>query len=1240
MLYCRFCGSELPVNARFCGRCGSVLGAATEGRTDLSSSPEQDVQSAGSYAEDSQAVLFDLPFAAGWPGDLQTPMANAPMVKGTPQSGGTPIVHGTPSTPNTLPGQSLDQGALPPHHLHSPQHSTEPFHQMHPPHHRIESSPPHQVRQPRPSPIHHRQTGSLHPPTHPPYRSPHHRRAHRHPRSRIVGWSLIGLSCLIIIAGGISALFILFSPTPSLSLSGSGHVLSGGLIHLHGKGFTPGGSVALSLDGSIALTAQQLGTTGPERYDTQADAASALGILAAQQLYLPTASNGTIHVRSDGTFDVVTVADSHWSLGSHTIHAVELASSHSAVLPITIVAGPAQLSVRPTSLDLGNLQMSTKVIVAVEVGNTGGQRLTWTADTKGTLGISVQTRTGTIAPGSLYQFIHVVVDTTHLKVGDYSTILRISSNAGEAQVRIKFKIILPLPKKQAKLAISRASLDFGTWQVGNQVMLQMAVSNLGTQRLAWKVDAGIAHWLTLDKNAGTIEPGGLPQTIYVTADTTRLPAGNYSALLYISSNGGNAQIGATIVVTPQPQPPTPPTTNPIQPRLKVDPARFNANTDCSYTHGQGWICLAILSSARDAQRNLDWSASGSGLSGITFFPSHLTLAPGDSVGVNVIIPDTKCHATATLTFRGPANTVQVPWSCEPWPTTLIVIPMTFDAYTDCSSDNNNHRDWHCPATLISDPGNQADLNWSASGSGDGRPTFSPSGGTLSPGQQMDVTITLDTTCPASAHFTFTGGASPRTALWNCEPVKLIIDPDHFSNQSCPYTDGGWTCTAMLRSDNNARGNLDWSASASSNLPDVTFTPSSGTVSVGQSVPVSIFVPNGDCEDGTFNFAGPADPLTVPWSCTQPPILKVSQSSIDANTDCTYKEGWTCTLMLGSDQKAKADLNWSAASSGISGISFSPSNGSLSPGQQVPVTITVPSASCPAPTTSLTFSGGAQPVTVPWSCSPPTLAVNPNTFNTPDPHCSYTPPSADPGGWSCTETLSLAHPGDPDLNWSTPASLGGSGAVQYNPSSGTLSAGQKTPVTVTIADMVCPASITFSFLASAGNALDVPWACAAPMLTVPTSQSNCTTDNNGNLVCSDTLALALGSQGDLNWSASAGSDLPGATFNPPNGTLAPGQPVQVTVAVPAGDCPTGHYSYTAVGDAANAVSVTWNCPATPTAAPTDTPTPSQSSILVFPLVLVVGLGSFCWNTTRMRCHRTKRFRGRLLRSLRERIRRFE
>ena len=1061
MLYCRFCGSEVPDHARFCGRCGSVLGAAPEGRTDLSSSPEQDVQSSGSYAGDSQAILFDLPFAAGLSRDLQTPMANAPMVKGMPQPGGTPVVHGTPSILDTPPGPNLDQGALPPHHLHSPQHSAEPFHQMRPPHPRIESSPLHQARPPHPSVIHHRQTGSLHPPTRSPYRSHHHGQANRHhrqPSGRIIGWSLIGLSCLIIIAGGISALFILFSPTPALSLSGSSHVLSGGLMHLHGSGFTPGGSVALSLDGSIALTAQQLGTTGPERYDTQADAASALGILAAHQLYLPAASNGTIHVRSDGTFDVVTVADSHWSLGSHTIHAVELASSHSAVLPITIVAGPAQLSVRPTSLDLGNLQIGTKVIVAVEVGNTGGQRLTWTADTKGTPGISVLTNTGTIAPGSLHQFIHVVVDTTHLKVGDYSTTLRISSNVGDAQVRIKLKVIPPLPRKQAKLVISRGSLVFGTWQVGNQVTLQMAVSNLGTQRLVWKVDAGIAHWLTLDRNAGTIEPGGLPQTIYVTADTSQLQARYYSALLHISSNGGNAQIGATIVVTPQPKPPTPPRTNPIQPILKAYPARFNANTDCSYTHGQGWICPAILSSTRNAQRNLDWSAASSGLSGITFFPSHLTLAPGDSVEVNVILPDTKCRAAATFTFRGPANTVQVPWSCQPWPTRLIVIPMTFDAYTDCSSDNNNHRDWHCPATLITDPGNQADLSWSASGSGDGRPTFSPSGGTLSPGQQKDVTITLDTTCEASANFTFTGGTSQTTASWYCgSPGRLIIDPDHFSNQSCPHTDGGWTCTAMLRSDNNARGNLDWSASASSNLPDVTFTPPSGTVPVGQSVPVSIFVPYGDCEDGTFSFAGPANTLTVPWSCT--------------------------------------------------------------------------------------------------------------------------------------ETLSLAHPGDPDLNWSTPASLGGSGAVQYSPSSGTLSAGQKTPVTVTIADMVCPASITLSFLVSGGSALDVPWACGAPMLTASTSQHNCPPDDNGNFVCNDTLALAPGSQGDLNWSASAGSDLPGVTFSPSNGTLSPGQPVQVTVTIPANDCPTGHYSYTAVGDAANAVSVTWNCTATPTPTSTDTPTPA-------------------------------------------------
>src|SRR5947209_10089625 len=107
MLYCRFCGSGLPDDARFCGGCGSAVSVAAEGVTHLGSSPERGMlapdaptfisspsqpvlmkrqqdeldstfrpnpsgeggvlysqESAEAHTDESQALLLDLPFVA------------------------------------------------------------------------------------------------------------------------------------------------------------------------------------------------------------------------------------------------------------------------------------------------------------------------------------------------------------------------------------------------------------------------------------------------------------------------------------------------------------------------------------------------------------------------------------------------------------------------------------------------------------------------------------------------------------------------------------------------------------------------------------------------------------------------------------------------------------------------------------------------------------------------------------------------------------------------------------------------------------------------------------------------------------------------------------------------------------------------------------------------------------------------------------------------------------------------
>jgi serine/threonine protein kinase len=111
----------------------------------------------------------------------------------------------------------------------------------------------------------------------------------------------------------------------------------------------------------------------------------------------------------------------------------------------------------------------------------------------------------------------------------------------------------------------------------------------------------------------------------------------------------------------------------------------------------------------------------------------------------------------------------------------------------------------------------------------------------------------------------------------------------------------------------------------------------------------------------------ATPTAKPTPTPKPtPGLIVTPSQFSAETDCTRHGPWyTCSATLSAPQSNQGNLAWSASSSGLDQVSFNPSAGVLSPGQQQQVTIHV-RGNCPH-TGSLTFSGGGRTVTVTWSC---------------------------------------------------------------------------------------------------------------------------------------------------------------------------------------------------------------------------------------------------------------------------------
>ena len=1290
MQHCKFCDSEQSDIARFCANCGRPFHVSGEGATAATTPSGANIP-----------IIEPVSNTTGSHAPAQTDELNARATSSQPEQSGQGdvwhsqsapgYVHGEPITP--VPSTPATPYPQPPYPVTGSQPVYQPL--MAPP-------PPPETLRLRTNRLRTLQLRTLQlrtqhrtAPISNPYEAPRHyswwslRRLHGGISTL---WILVVVGILLL-TSGIGATLALVPATLSLS-NGGNAVTPGSSFRMHGQGFLPGGDINLLFDDRVALSPQPGSATGAFTYGEGTGKAASSFMYAGGSMQQSSTPNSPLHVSTVGTFDVTIAAGANWSQGTHTIRATEGAGLRSAVLKFTMLPQAAKLNVAPSFLNLGQLEAGQKVLLPVQLANTGGQQLHWVSDTGSTRWLTVVSREGELQADSLQQAINLAIDTTHLKIGHYFSSLRVSSNGGEERVGVSLIVIPPAAhaqSEQAKLNLPSLSLDFGTQTANTQATMLTSISNLGTQKLSWKADTGKTPWLNLSKNAGVIQPGGSPQSLYVTIDTTKLTVGTYAATLNIRSNGGNKQVKISLVVVPLPLP-SPPTTSSTQTALSqllASPTSLKGDVDCSHAQGQGWTCETTLSNARNAQSALNWSASSSGIGGISFYPAKGVLEPGQSIQVNTIIQETHCPAIANFVFAGPANNVTVPWSCVASPSTLLISPLNFNAGTDCTAAQG--QSWTCSAT-VSNTNAQGTLYWSASSKGMSGITFFPTNGLLASGQTMQVNITVPhASCPTTAVFSFKGPTTTTTVPWSCSPPTLAVNASSL-NFGTRMT--GTKQALSLMVSNNGGQQLSWNANpgnaswltldsnsgtlqpgeqqaiqvtadtmqlsagnysvplqlssnggnakvqvslvvtntpqctlvlpavngqtfvttAGSNPSSQRFTISTkdctGSVSIaptiltggnwlavtstrttlasGQSATITTSVTsanlNPDAYAGAISLAITNDATTVDSSTvgvmlnvTPPPQGNISLQNLDASSCPQASNGsWICQIAVSSPQSNQSALNWSV-SSDIPGVTYSVSNGSLSPNQTTQTTITIPNNECTSGTFTFTFQGNT--IAAPWSC---TMG---RTLEAALDSCSY----ATNIGWNCTITVVSPGTNNTSLNWSA-SNIGMSG-VSLNPSSGTLTYGQSVQVTMQIPDSVCPASTTITFTGPDNN-VALPWSCAAPTLTVSypngATQAQCTQNSDGSYTCVNIVALAPGSQGDLNWSAS--TNMSGVTFSPSSGTLSPNTTLSVTETIPASIC-SGSFTYS--GQNANVVSVPWSCPVTPTPTPTDTPTPTAT-----------------------------------------------
>ncbi len=432
-----------------------------------------------------------------------------------------------------------------------------------------------------------------------------------------------------------------------------------------------------------------------------------------------------------------------------------------------------------------------------------------------------------------------------------------------------------------------------------------------------------------------------------------------------------------------------------------------------------------------------------------------------------------------------------------------------------------------------------------------------------------------TSCPGNADLFFDGPDNNFETPWSCQQdVTLSIQQNNFSSTgSCSANNkGNWVCTETLTAK-GTNGQLNWSASSS---VGASFNPSEGLLPAGQSQSVEITIPASGCEPGSFTFSvlgGSASDSIANWTCQPPPLqLAVSPTSLSAgDSNCPQNSdgSWTCTVTMMA-QGAAGGLNWSE-NNAIPAL-FAPTEGQLLANQPQQVSINIPGTSCQNGTFTISAPASSNGSTsFAWQCSPPILAVSPAQLS-PTNACSQ---NSD-GSWLCTTTVT-AQGSQGSLSWSAPTNVDAS----FNPPDGILLAGQSQPVSILIPVSGCQTS-TFTFTAPGNPAGNVAWNCTPPPLGLTVSatsftagDSNCPQNSDGSWTC--TLSVtAQGTQGDLNWSASGGSNI-GASLTPSSGTLAAGESATVIITIPSTGCSSDSFTFSG---GTSPVSASWSCTATP------------------------------------------------------------
>jgi len=367
-----------------------------------------------------------------------------------------------------------------------------------------------------------------------------------------------------------------------------------------------------------------------------------------------TPSTGTIPSVLEVTVDPTTLAAGSYS-GTITITAPNASPSTSTIAVTLSVSTPtpAALSVSTQNVSFTVTQGTTALTQQLQITDTGGGSLSFTAATSGASWLNISTSTGTATPSSPAS-LTITATPGSLSPGTYSGIIAITGAGATINVPVTLSITAPT----AAILISQVGLTFTAVAQGGVPLPQtFGILNTGQGSMNWSATSSMisgGNWLAISPASGTVTMPYLDVSLVAaTINPAGLSAGTYYGQIQVSATAANTPQLVTVIL------------NVLPAGLSLGPQIYP--TGLIFTGVAG-----VTPGSQDVQVGNPTATANSFQSGqigtgFSFLPTNADIQPNQPADVRVypdftqLTPGSITKGTITLQFsdQSPSQTINV-----------------------------------------------------------------------------------------------------------------------------------------------------------------------------------------------------------------------------------------------------------------------------------------------------------------------------------------------------------------------------------------------------------------------------------------------------------------------------------------------------------------------------------------------------------------------------------------------------